>query len=254
MELYWVSVYACINKHFFLLPTSHFPFLLPSTFTDPCINHFYCFSHISLICNDSQQSAFLFGCIRQACVADNYHWVSQWELVNVFVVRGDHVLKHLLTFQHVGNSIWGFVCGVFVGKRLMQVHSLIMTETTLHVFKVTLSKRVTHPFFLFVCVSMNESKSQWVSWTPHTWNESVLTKSQTPTWKALARYLSDIIVIIKTYGSTGRGLTSIKSVLTRSVPEQHNTMTHPLGLAVIGAMHAIHSCQKVLFIFKMLIK
>lgn len=119
MELHLVSIYACIkksHKEVFFYSSFFFSQHLISLSSSlphywPCVNHFYCLSHISFIRSDSQYRTSLFGCIRQACVADNYHWVSQWEWVNVFVVRGDHVLKHLLAFQYVWNNICGLVCG-----------------------------------------------------------------------------------------------------------------------------------------------
>ncbi len=136
----------------------------------------------------------------------------------------------------------------------------VMIETTLRCFRLT--SQGGDLSFLIVCVwlhaSLNESRSQWVSWNHHTCNESVQhNPNPPPQWKAPASYLSDIILITKTYGSTGRGLCSIKSVLTGSVPEQHNTVTHPLRLGVITAMFSVctvHSWQKTPYIFKMLIK
>lgn len=117
---------------------------------------------------------------------------------------------------------------------------------------------MTYPF---VCLCVTACQHEWeqisVSQLQSTHMERISpARSQTPPpqWKAPASYLADIILITETYG---RGLCSINSVLTGSVPEQHNTMTHPLRLGVITATFSVctvHSWQKAPYIFKMLIK
>lgn len=70
-----------------------------------------------------------------------------------------------------------------------------------------------------------------------------LTKSQTPS--LTESRLPDIILVTKTYGSTGeRTLLLLKSALTGSVPEQHNTVTH----STLGWVSLLPRSPRALFI------
>lgn len=105
-ELNWVSLYACIGKTFSVLPSLFFlssslPHSWPFIWT-MCVVH--CILSVifrfltSLFCSASEDHLWQNN-------ADNYIRVSQWEWVNVFVVRGDRVLKRLLTLHYVSEII-----------------------------------------------------------------------------------------------------------------------------------------------------